>query len=267
MNNLKEFNIIDLQPELRLIVNALAKAIGPDTRSHLTGNDLDTNNAIILLRGDFINTNLRDMVVAPNDNLELKHFKRFMWTGNILIDRKHNTTFTISARSTLSRIKAGKGRKNPHYLQSMCHVLNGDLKSECKQMTLADMGNIYIDPPFADEVYEDDFDSIMDTTLSQNEGYRHFVIAYEAERLEIKSISLLVLDADLDVVKDISLMDLLQPDFSTLTAIVAPIEEAPQKKDAHCLVRVRKDLRSKNANEPERLPEISTKHEEVEKQA
>lgn len=46
-----EFDVIDIQPELRLIVNALAKAIGPDTRSYLTGSNMDTNNAIILLRG------------------------------------------------------------------------------------------------------------------------------------------------------------------------------------------------------------------------
>lgn len=207
------------------------------------------------------------MVVAINDNLELKHFKRFVWTGSLLIDRKHNITITISARPTLNRIKGVKGRKNPHYLQSMCHVLNGDLKAECKQMTLADMEGVDFDPPFADEVYEDDFDSIIDAAISQGEGYRHCVIAYEAERLEIKSLSLLILDADLDVVKDISLMDLLQPDFSTLTAEVAAVEEAPQKRDAHSLVKVRKDIKSKNSNEPDKKPEISTKREEVGKQA
>ena len=267
MNIMDEFDVIDIQPELRLIVNALYKAIGPDTRSYLTGSNMDTNNAIILLRGDFINTNLRDMVVAINDNLELKHFKRFVWTGSLLIDRKHNITITISARPTLNRIKGVKGRKNPHYLQSMCHVLNGDLKAECKQMTLADMEGVDFDPPFTDEVYEDDFDSIIDAAISQGEGYRHCVIAYEAERLEIKSLSLLILDADLDVVKDISLMDLLQPDFGTLTAEVAAMEEAPQKKDAHSLVKVRKDIKSKNSNEPDKKPEISTKREEVGKQA
>ena len=267
MNTMDEFDVIDIQPEIRLIVNALAKAIGPDHRSYLTGSNMDTNNAIILLRGDFINTNLRDMVVAINDNLELKHFKRFVWTGSLLIDRKHNITITISARPTLNRIKGVKGRKNPHYLQSMCHVLNGDLKAECKQMTLADMEGVDFDPPFADEVYEDDFDSIIDAAISQGEGYRHCVIAYEAERLEIKSLSLLILDADLDVVKDISLMDLLQPDFGTLTAEVAAMEEAPQKKDAHSLVKVRKDIKSKNSNEPDKKPEISTKREEVGKQA
>ena len=261
MNIVDEFDVIDIQPGLRLIVNALAKAIGSDTRSYLTGSNMDTNNAITFIRGDFINTNLRDMVVAISDNFELKHFKRFAWTGSLLIDRKHKITITVSAIATLNRIKNVKGRKNPHYLQTMCHELNGDLEAECKQMTLADMEDVDFDPPFVDEVYEEDFDSIMDAAISQGDGYRHCVIAYEAERLEIKSLSLLILDADLDVVRDISLMDLLQPDFGTLTAEVALVEEAPQKKDAHSLVKVRKDIKSKNSNEPDRKPEISTKRE------
>lgn len=267
MNIMDEFDVIDIQAELRLIVNALAKAIGPDIRSYFTGNNMDTNNAIILLRGDFINTNLRDMVADISDSFELKHFKRFMWTGSLLIDRKHKLIITISARSTLNRIKNVKGRKNPHYLQTMCHELNGDLEAECKQITLADMDGVDFDPPFADEVYEDDFDDIMDAAISQGDGYRHCVIAYEAERLEIKSLSLLFLDSNLNVVREISLMNLLQPDFGTLTAEIAPVEEAPQKKDAHSLVKVRKDIKSKNSNEPDRKPEISTKREEVGKQA
>lgn len=267
MNTMDKFDVIDIQPELSLIVNALVKAIGPDIRSYLTGSNMDTNNAIILLRGDFINTNLRDMVVAINENLELKHFKRFAWTGGLLIDKKHNITITISARPTLNRIKGVKGRKNPHYLQSICHVLNGDLKAACKQMTFADMKGVDFEPPFSDNVYEDDFDSIMDAAISQGEGYRHCVIAYEAERLEIKSLSLLILNADLDVVRDISLMELLQPDFSTLTAEVAAVEEFPQKMDAYSLVKVRKDIKSKNSNEPDKRLEISTKFEEVGKQA
>lgn len=262
-----KFNVSDIQPELRLIVNALAKAIGPDTRSYLTGNNMDTNNAIILLRGDFINTNLRDMVVAIKNNLELKHFKRFVWTGSLLIDRKHNITITISSKPTLNRNKRVKERKNPYYLQSLCHVLNGDLKAECKQMTLADMEGVVFDPPFADDVYEDDFDSIMDAAINQFKGYRHCVIEYETERLEIKSLSLLILDADLDVVSDISLMDFLQPDFGTLTAEVAAVENVPQKWDAHSLVKVRKDIKSKNSNEPDKKPEIATKREEDRKQA
>jgi len=265
--SMDEFDVIDIQPELRLIVNALAKAVGTDIREYLTGNNMDTNNAIMLLRGDFINTNLRDMVVRVNDDLELKHFKRFVWTGSLLIDHKHKITMTVSARPTLNRIKGVKDRKNPHYLQSMCHVLNGDLNAECKQITLADIAGTDFTSSFAEEVYEEDFDSIIAAAFGRDDGYHHCVIAYEAERLEIKSLSLLLLDKDLDVVHDISLMDLLQPDFGTLTAPVAEIEESSVKQDAHSLVKIKAGLKSKNASEPERKVEILTKQEEVMKQA
>lgn len=265
--SMDEFDVINIQPELRLIVNALAKAVGPDIREYLTGNNMDTNNAIMLLRGDFINTNLRDMVVGAIEDLELKHFKRFVWTGSLLIDHKHKITITVSARQTLSRIKGVKDRQNPHYLQSMCHILNGDLNASCKQMTLADIAGTEFNPPFSDETYEEDFDSIVDAAFGQGDGYRHCVVAYEAERLEIKSLSLLLLDKDLDVVHDISLMDLLQPDFGTLTAPVAEIEERPVKQDAHSLVKIKAGLKSKNASEPERKVEIPTKQEEGTKQA
>lgn len=266
MNKKDEFDIIALQPELRLIVKALAKAIGPDTRNFIAENDMDTYNSIILLRGDRINTNLRDMVVS--NMVELKHFKRFVWTGSLLIDRKHKISITICARPTLVRNKKVKGRKNPYYLQSMCHVLNGDLQAKCKQITIGDiLQNSDIEPLFADEVYEADFESIVDAAISLGEGYRHCLIAYEADGFELKSAALMILDKDLDVVHDISIMDLLQPDFGNLTAPVTKAEETPQKKDAHSLVKVREDLKSKHAREPEKWPEISAKQEEDGKQA
>ena len=187
--------------------------------------------------------------------------------GSLLIDRKHKITITISARSTLNRIKGVKGRKKPYYLQTICHELNGDLKAEYKQMTFVDMEGVDFDPVFADEIYKEDFDCIMEAVISQSQGYHHCVISYEAEQLEIKDLSLLIFDADLDVVREISLMDLLQPDFGTLTAEVASEEEVSQTKDAHSLVKVKAGLKSKNANEPEKKPIISTKREEVWKQA
>ena len=267
MKKNNELDVTQIQPELRDIVKVISKGIGPDIRNYLTNSNLDTNNAIAHLRMDYINTNLRDMVVKFHDDVEMKHFKRFVWTGILLIDRKHKLTITISAKATLNRIKAVKERKNPHYLQSMCHVLNGDLEADCKQMTIADLEYVDIEPLFDDEVYEDDFDSIIDAVISQEDGYRHCLIAYEAERLEVKSISLLILDKDLDIVQEISLMDLLQPDFGILTAPIAKEEVFPVKKDAHSLVKVKTGLKSKLANEPKKKTEISTKQEEVGKQA
>ena len=252
MNIMDEFDVIDIQPNLRIIVKALEKAVGSDTREYLINSNMDTNNAIILLRGDFINTN---------------HFKRFVWTGHLLIDRKHKILITISSKSTLQRVKKVNGRKNPYYVQSMCHVLNGDLEAPCKQMSISDIEGVEINPPFAEEVYEADFESIVDAAVSQGEGYRHCLVTYEADGFELKSVSIMLLDKDLDTVQEISLMDLLEPDFGSLTAPISKTEEEPLKKDAHNLVKVKAGLKSKKSNEPKRKTEIATKSEEVEKQA
>lgn len=265
MNVIDKYNILDMQPELRLVVRALAKAIGPDTRDFIAERGWDTFNSLVLVRGDLINTNLRNMVVS--DTLELRHFKRYVWTGHLLIDRKHKITITISARSTLNRVKKVNGRKNPYYLQSLCHTLNGDLEANCKQITIADIEGVEMAPPFAEEVYEADFESIVDAAISQGEGYRHCLIAYEAEGFELKSTSLMVLDKDLDVVCEYSIIDLLEPDFGNLTAPIVGFDETPQKIDAHSLINVKAGLKSKHANEPERKLAIQTKSEEGAKQA
>lgn len=254
-----------MQPELRMVVRALAKAIGPDTRDFIAERGWDTLNSLVLVRGDLINTNLRNMVVS--DTLELRHFKRYVWTGHLLIDRKHKITITISSRATLNRVKKVKGRKNPYYLQSLCHTLNGDLEADCKQITIADIEGVEMDPPFEEEVYEADFESIVDAAISQGEGYRHCLITYEAEGFELKSTSLMVLDKDLDVVCEYSIIDLLEPDFGNLTAPIVGFDETPQKIDAHSLINVKAGLKSKHANEPERKLAIQTKSEEGAKQA
>ena len=49
MNIMDEFDVIDIQPNLRIIVNSLEKAVGSDTREYLINRNMDTNNAIILL--------------------------------------------------------------------------------------------------------------------------------------------------------------------------------------------------------------------------
>lgn len=265
MNLINEFNVIAIQPELQLIVKALAKAIGPDIRTFISENDWDTYNSLSMIRSDRINTNLKNTIIG--ETMELRHFKRYVWTGNLLIDKKHKLIFTICANSTLRRIKTMKERKNPHYLQSMCHILNGDLEAENKQMSLSDIMGSEINLNFAEEVYEADFESIVDAPISQVEGYRHCLIVYETNNFELVSISLMILDKDLDAVREYSLMNLLQPDFGDLTAPIVNAEAVPKEQDAHSLIKVKDGLKSKNANEPEKKLVISTRCEEVGKQA
>lgn len=250
--------------DLENIVKSIAKAVGFDTRTYLNESNTDTHNALIHLRGDYINTNIRNMVIAGKDNLELKHFKRFSWMGVFIIDRENKVTINVSSRGTIDRIKSSRKRNRPHYLSSMCHVLNGDLVSPCKQIAL---DGFELSDDFTEDEYSADFESIVDMAWSQYNGYHHYTVAYEAENFEIKSIYLMLLDKDLDLVEETSLMEMLRPDFGTLTSAIPVEETEPRVKDSHSLVKVKSGIKSKNSNEPERKAEIYTKEEEAAKRA
>ena len=80
---------------LRKIVYCIEKAIGDDLQQYLRENHRETNNAIILLRGDNINTNLRTHVVKdiasyPTD-LKYYQFLKNKWKVSIqaMIYRTH----------------------------------------------------------------------------------------------------------------------------------------------------------------------------------
>ena len=102
---------------LRKIVYCIEKAIGDDLQQYLRENHRETNNAIILLRGDNINTNLRTHVVK--DDIDLVPFQRYGWSGRMVIDRKEHITYSIMTEGTLSGVPKKKNRENPHYLQSV----------------------------------------------------------------------------------------------------------------------------------------------------
>ena len=84
---------------LRKIVYCIEKAIGDDLQQYLRENHRETNNAIILLRGDNINTNLRTHVVK--DDIDLVPFQRHGWSGRMVIDRKEHITYSIMTEGTL----------------------------------------------------------------------------------------------------------------------------------------------------------------------
>ena len=250
--------------ELENIVKAITKAVGFDMRNYLNECNTDTRNAVPYLRGDYINTNIRDMVILQNDSLELKHFKRYSWEGSLIIDRENKVTITVSSKNTIDRVRSPKERNRPHYLQSLCHKLNNDLKPQYEQMHIDGLENT---DAFSEEEYEADFETIVDMVLTAEDGYRHYIVMYEAANFEISSITLLLLDKNLRTVSETSLMEMLKPDFGTLTAPIAPEEAEPENKDSRNLVKVKSGIKSKISNEPEKKTEINTKEEEAAKRA
>lgn len=256
----KNNQVSKLESLLRNIVWAISKAIGDDIKEYLADTNKETNNALILMRGDNINTNLRNFVVS--DTVELKKFHRSVWQGRILIDRENKFTITICTKQTLEAITRKRNRRIPHYLMTILHVLNGDLEAPVKQMNLAEL---YPDEftVFSDEEFKEDFEEIMEDEINFDDGYRHGVVVYESKNMEIDTISFLILDADLDTVHEYSLNEMVQPNFSDLTA---EDEHQSRKRDAHSLVSIKEGISRDKEGQLEKKPLVSHKKEEVEKQ-
>lgn len=225
---------------LRKIVYCIEKAIGDDLQQYLRENHRETNNAIILLRGDNINTNLRKHVVK--DDIDLVPFQRYGWSGRIVIDRKEHITYSIMTEGTLSGIPKKKNRENPHYLQSVLYAENKDCIAKERQMTLEDFGITIFDT----DVLEQDFEKISQGMIDVKEDYKHYIIAYSAENGEIKDIKLKFLDKDFNIVDEASLTQYIKPDFARLTD-VGPVDDTDEEKksDKKGLVAIKSGTKPK----------------------
>lgn len=236
----RNLQIVPNHDLIKGIVYSIDKAIGDDTQQYLREHHRETNNALILLRGDFINTNLRNYVV--NGDIDFVPFKRYGWSGRIVIDRKECITYSIITEGTLSAVPKKKNRETPHYLQSILYAENKECIARERQMTLEDFGITIFDT----DVLEEDFEKISQGMINVEEGYRHYIVAYVAENGEIKDINLKFLDKDFNIVDETSLMQFIKPDFAQLTN-VGPTEDGDEatKSDRRGLVTIKDGVKPK----------------------
>lgn len=252
---------VNVQAIMAKIGKAIEKAVGEDIRTYLSTNDNATNNALPFLRGDYINTNIKKAM--ESEAVEIKYFNRSSWKGVILIVRDDQVTLSVCAKKTLDRIPKNRNRKSPHYLQSILYTENGDEHSSSHQMTLYDLDDSFV-CGFTNEELEKDFLAIMEETLSLHDNFRHWVITYEAERSSVVELTAVLLDKDFGRVKEISLLNLLKPNFGDLTST----ETNNQKqKDVHSLVSIKPGMVGHKASEPEKRTEILPKSVEESKKA
>lgn len=202
---------------LRRIVHSVNKAVNDDIPRYLREHHKETNNAVIHLRGDYINDNLRKYVML--DGIELIPFKRSSWQGRILVDRNNKITYSITTQNTLNRIPKKKDRTRPHFLQSILAVENRECKCQYVQQTLFPIES------FDDKTLESDYNEIFATLVNPNEGYIHYVISYEAKNNELLDIKLEVLDRNFYVAFEKSLNEYIEPDFANLTETNIEINE------------------------------------------
>ncbi len=243
------------------IGKAVEKGVTEDTRAYLNSSDNVTNNAVAFLRGDYINTNLSNMVA--DESVEVKLFKRSSWTGALVIDRENQLIFSVCSRNTLNRIPKNKTRKSPHYIQTILNTINKNEIAPVKQMSLADFDPFSMSI-FSDDDYEKDFLSIMEETVNFYEGYQLWVIAYEVKRFNLTDIAAVLMDGDFDTVQEVSILEMLKPNFGDLTS-TEPKEE--KKKDVRSLISIKPGLLQLQSSEPEKRTEILPKSVEESKEA
>lgn len=235
---------------LARIVHCIVKAVAEDVPEYIRDQGKETNNAVIHMRGDCINDNLRKIVVA--DGIDLLPFKRYSYDGRILVGRSNKNSYTITTRSTLQSIPK-KQRNSPHFLQSVLYALNGDLEAPVKQTTLIDM------TPFDEVTLGDDYASLVGALLNPSEGYRHYVIVYEANGPEVLNISCELLDKDFGVVESRSLNEFIQPNILDLTESMPYVEEVAvqQNGSAKQFIKISEGMRAKISNLPNDNPQVS----------
>lgn len=204
---------------LNAIVRSIDKAVSEDVPSQLRAMPLETNNYIAFIRGDFINQNLR--AFAIEEGSQLHAFRRFGWSGRILISRESKLTISITTQTNLSLIPR-RTRQRPHFMQSLLHGMNGDLRGKYEQCRLFDTDH------FEPEEYARDFEDIINGAFDPEEGYRHCVIAYKAYGDELLDVKLVVLDPQFNTVIEENLIEYMKPDFARLTD-PAPAEEATRE--------------------------------------
>lgn len=223
------------------IVRAIDKTIAEDIPQERREKDLETKNYIAHIRGDYLNSNLRR--IAAIDGIELHPFKRYGWEGRLLIDRENKITIGVTTQANLQVIPRKKDRNCPNYTQTLLKIMNGDLESPATQLSFL--------PPasqFDDEVYEDDFDSIMAGVLDPDSGFRHCIVGYTADHDEIRDIAFYLLNADFEIVEKYDLRSYIKPDFSRLTATNSlPEPSAAAVQSARSLVKLKKNPGTKPA--------------------
>lgn len=214
-------SIIDFDIDVIMnAIHAIEKAVSEDVPRQLSENHLETNNYLAFIRGDFINSNLRELTTSGCG--ELLPFQRFGWRGRLLVDRLNRLTYSITTQANLHQIPR-KHRQKPHFLQTLLAVENSDLEGYGRQLTLYDMDS------FEQETYHADFDDIVNGFFDSSEGYRHCVITYQAQRDEVTDISLVLLDSKFAVVEEYSLNEFRRPDFSQLT-VSASSDDAVERE-------------------------------------
>lgn len=222
---------------VRRSVRAIEKAIAVDIPQYMHDNHLETNNAIAWLRGDYINENLRRLVVS--DDVELISFKRSSWKGRILVDKQEKITYTITTQANLHAIPKKRDRKKPHFLQSILAAENSRYEGHGEQRTL------FPKEPFDGDCLQKDYEDLTAGKLDLPGCYKHYIISYRSEQNELQDVKLEFFDKNFTIIDSVTLNEYIKPDFARLTDAAPSEENAPNTsvKEERGLVELRPGIR------------------------
>ncbi len=251
---IKKFEFKELDPLFQKITQAIVKGCGPDFQDSLSINKDETRNASKFIRGDKINTNLRNYVTS--DTVELWPFMRSSWEGRLLIDRVHKITITICTKRTFMNIKRSN-HERPHYLMSLVHVENSNVSPQFEPISLFSESE-----KFSDDDYREDYRKIMGSEVLAEDGYHHLVVVYERSNLDVTFVAAILIDKNLSPVAEYPFDKFLKPDFNDLTA--ESIEEDKAQNDIHSLVKVKTRI-MENEDDGKKAGLVTPKKEREEK--
>lgn len=246
---------------VKTIVKAIVKAVGSDFDEYKKEQNLKTNNNCRFARGDLINTNISSML----PDLEAISFNRSGWQGILWKDRKSKLTYSIISEQALKRALATKEKETPHYVLCIINAQNQGVAAESEQPSLFDDSNAF--PGIGDENLfgQNKFVELYSAFIgySVGAGYTHLVIAYAEQGGIIMSIRLILFAEDFEICREWNLMDMVRPDFLTLTK--DDVDER-NSTDIHRLVSVKASVKENHVPAGDENPLVSLKEEEGKKQ-
>ena len=223
---MNKFSISDKNPELilRTIVACIKQATEDDAKLYLQTYNPKTTNGLPHQIHDWINTNLDKHI--NSDKSYTMEIKRSTWRGRIIVDEENQIVYSVMRVDRLKSLRKEK-RDKPHYVQTMVGILNSELEPKHKQLTLEEFAEF---TTFSKETLVDDYNRMFGGSLNPEKGYHHCLVLFDARKLELYDARLCIVDKNLNIVEDKSLVEYIRPDYAKLTA-TKPIEDESQGQD------------------------------------
>lgn len=219
---------------LRNIVFAIGKAVSDDYSDFVRDySALDTRCGFGHMRINFINTRMKEYV--SQTDAFIHNFKRYTWQGRIIIDKESKRTFSITTQTNLNSLIHKKGRRTPHFLQSILAIENKNVENPYEQLALIDTS------PFEHKVLEDDYYSIMASDADEYKDFTHYVIAYLVSNNGLVDVDLILLDSRYVEIEMESLNEFITLDYGKLTETIVA-KSASDTKSTRSLVSLKKGI-------------------------